>query len=278
MLIKNTAAASFGAVWTRGALAAMAAFAVAPAAALANGDEIVVVEEEVVVENEVIVDETFVSSTPSFVRIELTADYSPERLTGLSSIVFALNGDLEATGFLIRVAGAGWLYDYESAGVSFEDEGYRVAFGPGYQFNYGVFRAAFFAMAEFETREIDPTDPTSRVDGDEWGFRGLIDLETTREASWYGRVRGEFGTANETYLANTRLGLRSEYGVGGFEMVFTGETDYDEIRAGLFVDQVEFLRLNWGAAAGYAWRNGRDRDRNRDEEGAYVTLTTGVDF
>ena len=194
---------------------------------------------------------------------------------GYAGFVFAPFGDLSQDGFLLRGVVGGGEYEYDNAGVpGGEVDGDHVTFDGmlGYQMFFDTVRASVFAGVNVQDHDFSPNDPGNSTRGTEVGFSAVGHLETVASSPFYADLQGSYSTANDTYWARGRVGLRWEQFVIGPEGLVSGNDEYDAQRIGGFV-MMYLDMFTFSVSGGYA-----DVDGSQGDDSAYGAFSVGVAF
>ncbi len=194
---------------------------------------------------------------------------------GYTGFVFSPFGDLSQDGFLLRGVVGGGEYEYDNAGVAGgEVDADHVTFDGtvGYQMFFDMFRASVFAGVNVQDHDFSPNDPGNSTRGTEVGFTAVGELETLASSPFYANAQGSYSTANDTYWARGRVGLRWEQFVVGPEGIVSGNNEYDAARIGGFV-MMDLGMFNVSVSGGYA-----DVDGTQSDDSAYGAFGVGVAF
>lgn len=194
---------------------------------------------------------------------------------GYTGFVFSPFGDLSQDGILLRGVVGGGEYEYDNAGVpGGEVDGDHVTFDGtiGYQMFFDMFRASAFAGVNVQDHDHSPNDPNNSTRGTEVGFTVVGDLETLATSPFYASAQGSYSTANDTYWARGRIGLRLDQFTIGPEGLVSGNDEYDAARIGGFI-MMDLGMFNVSVSAGYA-----DVDGSQGDDSAYGSFGVGVAF
>ena len=188
--------------------------------------------------------------------------------------VHALNGDINAEGWLVRgFIGAGET-DYR-AGVlgTIDSDIFDADLMVGYQIFEGRNRYTGYIGANYHDNDLSPNDPGNSTRGDEIGAKIQLEADSWIGDLWNVGAIVSYSTANDAYWARARLGY--DWGGGwliGPEGVLSGDDEYDEQRIGAFISGIPVGPLNASLAVGYA-----DTSRGGDDS-IYGSLGLSMQF
>jgi hypothetical protein len=190
--------------------------------------------------------------TPTISTVMWTGiDKSLGAFAEFSGFITALNGDISATGFLVRGDG---LYVHTSEGQVWEGSPLI-----GYQVVRNGLTVSGFIGPDF--RKLPDSNITT-VSGYETGFKVRASIETDDEAQFVGNVHGEYSTAFESYWARARLGYNHKDFLIGPEGTLIGNDSFRAERGGAFITIPLAQTLGRSAdmtiAGGYQWVKGFD--------------------
>jgi hypothetical protein len=121
--------------------------------------------------------------------------------------VMALNGDLTRDGVVARAFGYYADYSFDQSGTETDGTDRALDVMLGYQKYFGTVSA--IGYIGMEVRDIDntPSDPTSKLEGTQTGFKVATEIETEDEDSpFYGSVDASYSTAFNSWYAQLRAG------------------------------------------------------------------------
>jgi hypothetical protein len=193
-----------------------------------------------------------------------------------AGLYHALNGDIDADGFLVRLFGLYGEYDYDSDTVGIGnvdgDVGYVDAM-VGYQMTQDGFVFRGFLGVEYEDHDLSPSDPSNSNEGGDVGVKLLGEIETATGAPYYANLFGSYGSAKDSYFVRARVGQDFGGFVVGPEGQLNGNDEYDEQRIGAFVTLENLGQVQISASAGYS-----DTDNSWGGGSLYGTLEVSTSF
>lgn len=143
----------------------------------------------------------------------------------------------------------------------------------GYQWVRDLYKTSIYAGVNFQDRDLTPFDPTSRIAGNETGFKVQGEVRTTASASMFASLLGNFSTANDTYYVRGRVGARLGEIVVGPEGIVLGNEAFDGYRVGAFVGGIPLGHVNMTISGGYS-----DSDTRGGQDGGYGGVSFSVLF
>ncbi|MEM7619498.1 MAG: cellulose biosynthesis protein BcsS [Pseudomonadota bacterium] len=154
-----------------------------------------------------------------------------------SGAVAALNGDLDKSGFVVRIVSTvGW-YDYDSSGTNIDGDYFQGDILIGYQATENGITLRGYIGPDYQDHELSPDDLTNEVRGSETGIKVSFDLERERysKSPYHFELRGSYSTSFDTYYALGRVGLNLDYAAIGPEVWAFGDEEGDAQRVGAFI-------------------------------------------
>jgi Cellulose biosynthesis protein BcsS len=219
------------------------------------------------------------------------ADITARAKEGYLGLYFALNGDLDRDGIIVRILGSGSKFDYSYGanhinGVAaalgkIEGTGWQGDAMVGYQWVRNGFDFSVLVGVDHQDYSLSPNDPFTQLRGSETGFKTAVDLETntSNRGPVYLAMRGAYSTAFDSYYALGRVGMKTGRFAIGPEMWALGDVSGNALRAGGFMlFDIPFSPTRVGQlsfSAGYQWG---DESKNTTalgkgyEDGAYGTV------
>lgn len=191
--------------------------------------------------------------------------------------IAALSGDMAQDGWLARVDLGYGGYDYDNIlvpGGDVDGDFFNVDLMAGYQHFYsnGVIYAYLGGL--YTDHDLSPNDATNPVDGSEFGVKGQIELLHSFTDRVGLDLAGYLTSAYDGYWLRLRPGY-DVTGTGvyvGPEVTVLGGENFDQQRAGLFVNGAKLGPLMVGASAGYNWQS------RRGDNSAYGTVNFSKTF
>lgn len=211
-------------------------------------------------------------------------DVADRIIEGYSGFYYALNGDLQRSGFILRVFGTSGSYDYDLVTGRVDSDYFQGDVMLGYQWVVGRWDFGVYVGADYQHHTLTPDDPANHLRGSELGFKVLVDLETNQNGNSpiYAALRGSYSTAFDTYYAVGRLGyLFGRFTIGPEAWAF-GDVEGDAQRLGGFIKfdlpMLGTTSTEVTLSAGYQWNDGNGRRFGGDngflggEDGLYATI------
>lgn len=172
----------------------------------------------------------FTNSTAIWAGIGLLEDSFAAHAGG----VWAANGDLDATGWMVRAQGIYVDFEFDTAATaSGEADGElaRANASLGYQWASPGMLASFFAGIDVQDVDYSPSAAGGNLD-DEVGLILTGRLATDHSAVYPMSLEANYSTANDSYWARGRVGYRFSSFDLGPEVAVLGSDGYDAFRIG----------------------------------------------
>jgi Cellulose biosynthesis protein BcsS len=191
------------------------------------------------------------------------SDYKESSNFSYIGAVHAFNGNLGTDGFLVRIFGGFGNYEYDTPAVlggNVDTDLFAGDLTIGYQTFGSGLRLSGYIGASYENHDRSPEDPGNVVQGDEVGFKGILELETLENSPIYVGAIAGYSTGFDSYWARGRMGANVGRGIViGPEIIGLGNEGFDQIRYGAFISGLpSLMSLVFGgdgkmsAAVGYA--------------------------
>ena len=200
----------------------------------------------------------------------------------------AFNGNLGTDGFLIRLFGGLGNYDYDNGtvpGGNVDTDLSQFDVTLGYQVYGSGLRFTAYAGASYEDHDRSPEDPANVVQGDEWGFKGILEVETLANSPIYFGALGHYSTGFDEYWARGRVGANLGNGIAvGPEIIGLGNEGFDQVRYGAFVSGLpSFMSLIFGGdgkmSASVGWADSKnDGNGQGGDDSVYGTFGSSFTF
>jgi hypothetical protein len=178
-------------------------------------------------------------------------DKASGAFAGIAGFTTALNGDLSASGFLLRGDG---LYVHTDQGQIWEGSPLL-----GYQIVDSLFTFSTFIGVDFHKL---PNSDSTNVQGYETGFKVAASVETDEKERLVANIYGEYSTAFDSYWVRSRSGYNFKSFVIGPEAILVGNQSFRAERSGAFVlvPLEEYLGrpIDLTVSGGYQWVKGFD--------------------
>lgn len=205
-------------------------------------------------------------------------DISEDNYESYFGVVYALNGDLDKDGFILRSMFTYGDFDYVRGVTDTDGDYWQGDLLLGYQIIRDAVNYHLLIGVDYQDYDLTPADPSNPINGDEVGFKvaGGIETERYRESPVYAILRGSYSTSFDTYYALGRLGreLRDDWVLGVEGWAF-GDESGDAQRVGAFLMHDIKFGSNVGTVSvsgGYQFTDEGDYNSGIGEEGAYGTL------
>ena len=198
------------------------------------------------------------------------ADFEPHAYSLDSGFVTALSGDISQDGFLFAGTFAFGESSFKGFGIKSNQDSYASSALVGYQSYLDVIYVAVFAGLDWQNND---TKPSTKTDGDKFGFKIEGDFETTTENALYFGLGASYTTIFDGYWARGRAGYNMGSMKFGPEVTASGDDFTDSIRVGGFVSDIEIGMLNVGFAIGY-----NNQNNNKRNDGVYGTVELTTEF
>lgn len=156
-------------------------------------------------------------------------------------VIVALNRDIGADGFVLRVYGSNTGYEYDTtnalgAPITVDGDAWQADAMIGYKISRGHWWAAAFVGVDWQSHDLTPDDLTARVRGTEVGVKVAVDFATLRnQGPVYAAASANYSTAFDSYWARGRLGGNLGHLTVGPEAIRLGNEAFDATRIGGFV-------------------------------------------
>ncbi len=155
-------------------------------------------------------------------------------------VIVALNRDIGADGFVLRVYGSHTDYEYDTtnalgAPITVDGDAWQADAMIGYKISRGHWWAAAFVGIDYQSHDLTPDDLTNRVRGSEVGAKIAVDFATLRDQGpIYAAASANYSTAFDSYWARGRLGGNLGRITVGPEAIRLGNDAFDATRVGGF--------------------------------------------
>lgn len=192
--------------------------------------------------------------------------------------VWAMNGDLDKDGMLLRGMLSYGQYDYDTTAVpggNVEGDAFGAELGVGYQWVTPGSRFSIYGGVDYQDHDLSPNDPSNSVNGSETGAIVQAEIETLG-SPWYGNLIGKYSTTYDSYWVRGRAGYAFGNITIGPELVLGGNNEYDETGYGLFLSAPITQAVAFTISAGH--RNAEGDGSRKDESGAYVAAGISAKF
>lgn len=202
-----------------------------------------------------------------------------------SGVYIALNGDLDANGFILRLLASTGEYEFNDLTNNIDADYYQGDVMLGYQIIRDDINYSLLVGIDYEKHDLSPDSPQSKLRGSDIGFKVAWAFETERykPSPVYWAVRGDYTTAFDTYYNLARIGYDVGRLVIGPEGWLLGDETGHAQRLGAFAlydinlgDKVGTISLS----GGYQFVDKADAVTGDKfgEEGGYGTLKFTMGF
>ncbi len=181
--------------------------------------------------------ETARADSPKSTAVWVGAGVEEGAYAGYIGGIWALNGDLGASGILLRSSLA--YADFEFATDSSPDGEANGEFAQGsvslgYQISGDDFAMSLFGGIDVQDRKLRPSAAETGDLDDHTGFIVTARLAKHGPTPYPASIEGSYSTANDEYYAQARIGR--DFGTFdlGPEIAVLGNEDYDAVRVGAY--------------------------------------------
>jgi Cellulose biosynthesis protein BcsS len=165
----------------------------------------------------------------------LGGDFKNDVDAGNIGGIYALSGNLDAPGWLVRGQFTYVNYDFNSPFSptgSARGQFYEGSAAIGYQWTGNGFVASGLVGPDYENYNINPAAAATPGIGDRLGAAFFGRVATMGGAQFPSAIDGDFSTANNSYWVRGRTGARFGSLTLGPEAIALGNKVYDEVRGG----------------------------------------------
>ncbi len=183
------------------------------------------------------------------------ADFKKDTDTGYIGGIYALNGNLSATGWLVRgqFTYVGYNFDSTLAPSGQVDANYyRGQAALGYQIAGVGYVASAFVGVDYQSYKFSPAYAVTNPPDENLGAIFFARIATPGGSPYPIALEGQYSTANDDYWVRFRPGIRLSNFTIGPEIVALGNDDYNEFRYGGFVSYDFSNNFILQVNAGYA--------------------------
>jgi hypothetical protein len=205
-------------------------------------------------------------------------DVTKNAYESYSGLFYALNGDLNRDGFVLRLLGTMGAYDYRNGGTKFDADYWQGDAMIGYQWVRGGVDVAVYVGVDYQHHKIEPYDPANDLRGAETGFKVAGDITTNHMSTspLYFHLGGSYSTAFDTYYGLARVGHKFGHVTIGPEGWVLGDLSGDAQRLGAFLSfDIPISPSMFGTlavSAGYQFGSGDGFGGRNFDDGMYGTL------
>jgi hypothetical protein len=193
----------------------------------------------------------------------LGSDFKNRVSAGNIGGIYALSGNLDAPGWLVRGQFTYVDYDFSTSqsltGVG-NGKFYEGSAAVGYQMVGTGFVASGLIGLDAQKYNVNPASAIPNGIGDRLGAIFYWRLATMGGAPYPSAIDGDFSTANNSYWVRGRTGVRLGKVTIGPELIGLGNRAFDEVRAGGYVSyditNKWIIQGNLGYADGVRGENG----------------------
>jgi Cellulose biosynthesis protein BcsS len=205
----------------------------------------------------------------------LGGDFKNRAATGYVGGIYALNGNLSSSGWLVRgqftYVGSDFNSTLSSSGkVDFSLARENAAIG--YQVFQGGWVFSGFVGVDNQNYHFSPSSAAPSRPKDETGAIFFGRIATASNTRYPMALEGQYSTANDDYWIRFRPGMRFNNITVGPEVVGLGNDSYDEFRVGGFLAYDFSPMMSFQVDAGYA-DNTHNGGAGNGGSGAYGGVT-----
>ncbi len=223
---------------------------------------------------------TKAAPAPSYVDssvLWLGSDFKNNVAAGNIGGIYALNGNLDASGWLVRGQFTYVGYDFNTAAApagpahtNFEEGSGAI----GYQITGNGFVASGLVGIDGQNYHFNPAAAATPGLNDKVGAIFFGRIATMGGAQFPSAIDGDFSTANDSFWVRGRTGTKFGAFTIGPEVVGLGDRTYDEVRGGGYVSYDLSRSMIVQGDAGYAdTTRGGNGGGGRGGSGAYGGVT-----
>jgi hypothetical protein len=207
----------------------------------------------------------------------LDGDFKNDVAAGNAGGIYALNGNLDAPGWLVRGQFTYVGYDFNTtlapSGTghgTFTDGSGAI----GYQVIGNGLVASGFVGLDYQNYAINPAAAATPGIGDRLGAIFFGRIATMGSTEYPSSIDGDFSTANDSFWVRGRTGIRSGSFTVGPEVADLGNSAYDEVRVGGYASYDLSRYVIVQGDLGYAdATRGTNNSGGRGGSGAYGGVT-----
>jgi Cellulose biosynthesis protein BcsS len=189
----------------------------------------------------------------------------------------AVNGNIDADGFLVRLGGGIGQYSYETRPGVRQGVGQQQADAMmGYHEVLGVTHLTVYAGLEMQNHEN--SDPTATVRGARIGAKGQVELYSPLGGQFYTFAMGSFSSAYDSFYTQAKVGYHvTDRWSFGPEGSINGNDRYDHASTGGFISY-DFGGPQLSVSGGYQWDLRAVAPGIRNSDGPYGTAGVVMRF
>lgn len=183
---------------------------------------------------------------------------SPDSLYAYAGGAYALGGNMDAEGMVVRIGGGGGEYVTDGADPRRVDH-YDVDLMLGYRMQLG--RAIVTAYAGSAVEQHRNDDPGSDLRGTQFGIKAQAEAYMPVTDDIYLSAFGNYSTAFESFNVSAKAVYRlTETLWIGPETAILGRRQFDEMRTGIATAYRIADGTELAVSTGYAWGMAEDKD------------------
>jgi hypothetical protein len=207
----------------------------------------------------------------------LGGDFKNEADGGNIGGIYALNGNLDAPGWLVR--GQFTYVDYNFNSTLSPSGSARGQFSEGsaaigYQWTGNGYVASGFVGPDYQNYDINPAAAATPGVGDRLGAIFFGRVATMGDTQFPSAIDGDFSSANDSYWVRGRTGMRFGSLTLGPEAIALGSKVYDEVRGGGYASYDLSRNVILQGDLGYAdATRGENSSGGRGGNGVYGGVT-----
>jgi hypothetical protein len=187
----------------------------------------------------------------------LGGDFKNDVAAGYVGGIYALNGNLDRSGWLVRAEFTYVRFDFNSLatvppGGTAHGTFYDVSGALGYQIVGGGWVASGFVGPDYQNYSYNPPAAADNRVGDRGGAIFFGRIATNGPTMFPAEIDGSYSTANSSCWARGRAGVRFDRLTLGPEVAGLGNVSFDEVRVGGFASYDVTGKVIIQANLGYA--------------------------
>lgn len=147
---------------------------------------------------------------------------------------------LTQPGFIGRINGGYGQYSYDKPGTgNIDGDSGNVGLMLGYGTNFSGGRVSAYLGGDWINQNLSPNDPLANAEGSRFGAKAQLEVSVNPVDGFGGEALGSYSTAFRTYWTHASVGYHfSAFSIGP-EVGFVGNEDYNEVRYGAEVGNVD---------------------------------------
>lgn len=169
---------------------------------------------------------------------------------------YCINGDKTANGIILHGLFGYGEYDYDTLLEGVGGEVTELDLGIGYQWIVPGHRVSLIGALNLVDHDLtgNPLDLINNsVNGDEVGFKPKVEIWNTDASSFLYGGTFTYSTAYDSYWTRAVFAANLGPVYLGPELIFQGNEEFEEVRAGLALLGLKLGMVDVGASVGYSW-------------------------